>query len=357
MNWFKKFGSALLSLLLLFGSAPVLAAEPDGFSISAEQNPDQTENSGEEETPENPEQPITPPQDADPAKTGSITVSLEESEKNLDRENVEFALYRVADIENGEYVLVSPFEDSGVDLNSLQTANELLEAADTFARLSGNAQAEKTAYTDAEGTAVFADLPAGVYLLSAVSIAGYELIDPTLIAIPTYDYESGQMSYDVQVMPKHSKLLEIQIRKTDSSTGSVITQKDFSFGVYSDPDCKNLIQTLTADTASGTVQFPISFGTVYVKEVSAPSGYVLSDEVVKIEFRKEDHVILINNVEQTPDSDFTVTIEYKNTPVITPQKPYSPGTAAKSQMILWIALMLCAAGFGFWFIRRKKADR
>ena len=78
-------------------------------------------------------------------------------------------------------------------------------------------------------------------------------------------------------------LTDIQVNKVDSVTKEVIKSKDFAFTIYSDPDCKNAIKTVHANTQEGTATFEdLPYGTYYVKETSAPQGYELSNEIKKV---------------------------------------------------------------------------
>lgn len=65
----------------------------------------------------------------------------------------------------------------------------------------------------------------------------------------------------------------ITLRKVDSETKNLIT-KNFKFGLYSDENCKNLIKEYESKN-NGVVTFDnLIYGTYYVKEITAPNGYV-----------------------------------------------------------------------------------
>ncbi len=80
--------------------------------------------------------------------------------------------------------------------------------------------------------------------------------------------------------------------KTDVN-GKAITGLDASFGIYSDKECKNLIANMSVDTKTGKVTTPAlslptpdageKVKTYYIKELSAPKGYLVSSEVYKLE--------------------------------------------------------------------------
>lgn len=67
------------------------------------------------------------------------------------------------------------------------------------------------------------------------------------------------------------------LTKTDEATGAVLPNA--VFGIYSDSACNNLVSKFTTG-ADGTVKSQeLVAGTYYVKEITAPKGYVLSKDV------------------------------------------------------------------------------
>lgn len=78
-------------------------------------------------------------------------------------------------------------------------------------------------------------------------------------------------------------LKTLKIFKVDEDTEEIIKDK-FTFAIYEDEECTRLIQMVDSDKKQGTVTFEgVRYGTVYLKELSAPKGYQLSDKIVKIE--------------------------------------------------------------------------
>ena len=139
---------------------------------------------------------------------GTIEVVLKQSEDNknskkVDVSGIEFSLLKVADIEMGEYVLLDDYVVD-VDLNNIKNAAELESAAIKIANIADYGETKKT---DANGRIEYDDLEVGVYLLEATDVKSnekYDEVTPLLVAIPTFDEEKGQMSYDITVNPKHS---------------------------------------------------------------------------------------------------------------------------------------------------------
>lgn len=79
-------------------------------------------------------------------------------------------------------------------------------------------------------------------------------------------------------------LRSVQVEKIDKDTGAHIKSNKFRFGIYEDEECTKLIKEAGANEYEGTALFEgLRFGTYYIKEIKAPLGYKLSDQVVKIE--------------------------------------------------------------------------
>ena len=105
--------------------------------------------------------------------TGSITITLSDTEDNRDKGNVKFGLSKVADVINGEYKVLTQYEAVNIDLKC-----------------------------------TIDDLDVGVYLLYATDISNYENITPFLVSIPSWNEADKTMSYDINVIPKHTKIIE-----------------------------------------------------------------------------------------------------------------------------------------------------
>ncbi|WP_305178851.1 prealbumin-like fold domain-containing protein, partial [Faecalibaculum rodentium] len=150
----------------------------------------------------------------------------------------------------------------------------------------------------------------GVYLIYMLDAADFEFVTPFLVAIPTFNEVDGQMSYDLDVVPKHSQLPKFEVNKVDASTGQNITSSKFEFTSYEDENCKTEIETVPGDTETGTALFEVDYGVTYIKETAAPQGYLLSDEVVKIEV--SDDGIYINDKKAESDDELLYSIIYEN---------------------------------------------
>lgn len=133
---------------------------------------------------------------------------------------------------------------------------------------------------------------------------GYEVAN-SIVFVVTNDKATQTV-----VMNDSPILSSVLVNKVDSITGENIISKKFEFTLYSDAECKNEIVTVNANTDDGTALFSdLIYGTYYIKETKAPKGYMLSDEVVKIEIN--DKGVFANGEKLTEEND-VYSIVYQN---------------------------------------------
>lgn len=135
-------------------------------------------------------------------KTGSIAIQLTDGKAGSNKNGIRFSCVKVADVIAGEYVLDTRYQQSGVDLNGVDSATALKTVAE---KLSGyRTGEEKTATTDQNGAVSFSNLEVGVYLIQGEDNPTFDVIEPALIAIPTWSDEEKEMLYEVTMEPKHT---------------------------------------------------------------------------------------------------------------------------------------------------------
>ena len=156
-------------------------------------------------------------------EVGSITVNLEEGKKGTSVKNVELELIKIADIINGQYLLINDLQDIEIDLNTLETAEDMKNAAYTISKITVSKNIVGTRKTTNDyGTVKFDHLEKGVYLLQATDINKYENIVSTLISVPAFNNESkNSMNYDISIVPKHSPVIAVK-------TGDAVDLKLFA---------------------------------------------------------------------------------------------------------------------------------
>ena len=145
-------------------------------------------------------------------EVGSITVNLEEGKKGTSVKNVELELIKVGDVVNGQYLLINDLQDTEVNLNTLETAEDMKNAAYTISKITVSKNIVGTRKTTNDyGTVKFDQLEKGVYLLQATDINKYENIVSTLISVPAFNNESkNSMNYDISIVPKHSPVIAVK---------------------------------------------------------------------------------------------------------------------------------------------------
>ena len=145
-------------------------------------------------------------------EVGSITVNLEEGKKGTSVKNVELELIKIGDVVNGQYLFIDDLQDIEIDLNTLETAEDMKNAAYTISKITVSKNIVGTRKTTNDyGTVKFDQLEKGVYLLQATDINKYENIVSTLISVPAFNNESkNSMNYDISVVPKHSPVIAVK---------------------------------------------------------------------------------------------------------------------------------------------------
>ena len=89
-------------------------------------------------------------------------------------------------------------------------------------------------------------------------------------------------------------------RKDLEELAEVFGVADKTYGVYSDEECTKPVMTIDDKEATfvtnedGIINVPdMPTGTYYLKEIIAPYGYELSDEVIKVEINEDDNFVLL----------------------------------------------------------------
>ena len=121
---------------------------------------------------------------------GSITIKLADAKNNQSKEGVEFSISKIADIEDGLYKVKEDYKSVEVDLNNIKTANDLELAAELFKKV---AKTDNLMNTNANGEC---------------NIDDYDNITPFIVSIPSWNEKDKSMSYDIQVIPKHTEIVK-----------------------------------------------------------------------------------------------------------------------------------------------------
>lgn len=197
--------------------------------------------------------------------------------------------------------------------------------------------------TDSEGRYVFsADLPISFddetyfEIIEDQELTGYYRNDVAIKIDTKYKGQNIEKIYNSEEIFNEPIKNYVLINKIDDKTLENIISKDFSFRLCKDENCTEVVDIYNANTEDGTALIPIYYGTWYASEYSAPEGYGISSEIVKIELN--DNGLFINNELVETDEDLIYSIMYQNTllPVIQ-ENPGVP-TGYESNMPLYLAI-------------------
>lgn len=219
-------------------------------------------------------------------KLGSINIELEDGWTGTSKENVEFRVIQIGNMIDGEYFLIKEFQNLDIDLNKIDTAEKLQEAADMIIKELNNYDFESIIKkTDQTGHVSFNELETGIYLVENTDRNNYDNIAPTLIFIPTYmekgDYVNS-MNYDVKVIPKHSPVIKVEISKQDITTSQELEGAKLS---VTDKETHKVIEEWISGKTPHLMK-DLDVGRTYVlTELLAPKNYQLAQS---IEFTIED---------------------------------------------------------------------
>ena len=171
-------------------------------------------------------------------RTGSICIKYlgqDQEDKKIPLSGVEFALYRVGTMENGEWLLTEEFGDSGVSLQD-NTASGRRNQAEKLLNYALEQHITGTLKkTDESGTAVYDGLDEGLYMSAQTEQFVYQdksvfISSPSLISIPSET--NGEVTYEVIIEPKSERKTQEPPKETPKSPEKVKTGDESAVGVY-----------------------------------------------------------------------------------------------------------------------------
>lgn len=208
----------------------------------------------------------------------------------------------------------------------------------------------ETSYSDEEGKLVFeADLPLTLYELKEIEpCPGYALNEET-VEIDTRKPKDMDVIHIEKVLENDFNTISICVNKVDQNN-DLIKNNDFEFGLYKDKECKELIESKTNENKKGFVQFDnLDVGTYYIKEIKAPNGYKLSDEIICVQV-KEYGKVFINNKEVKTDEERVYSLSVKN------EKIPEIQTGLQNNTTLFISLIgLSGVAILIYLVRKYRA--
>mgnify|MGYP000023995895 FL=1 len=159
---------------------------------------------------------------------GKIHIILTDGKEGTKKEGVEFSYIKVADWKDGSYEMRGRFATSNIDLDQIETAEQLEEVATELGELCE--KMDGSIQTDRNGEAEIQDLSEGVYLITAKETKDYDCISPFLVAMPTWNEQCGEMIYEIEVIPKHTSIRE-KPKKEAIKTGDEMSKIWYGMGM------------------------------------------------------------------------------------------------------------------------------
>jgi uncharacterized surface anchored protein len=148
-------------------------------------------------------------------------------------------------------------------------------------------------------------------LIETTAPYGYELTEEIEFTV-TINKETQKV--EMKDMPI---LKDIRVVKVGSETKEII-KDNFTFGIYEDEECTQLIKEVKSDKENGYAIFEdLRYGTYYIKEIKAPNGYKLSEKIVKVEINDEGVSIEGNIITENEDNVYS--FDFENEKIETPK--------------------------------------
>ncbi len=221
------------------------------------------------------------------------------SELKLDEDTTDFTVYIGDQLISEDYYEILFDENTdddcnfhvNVDLTALYNDGKV-----TDDMLDGNTVIRIFFYADLEGTGLNG---------SYTSTVWYDV----------YDGENWEYTSNEDVVEVYT--YEVEIAKIDGETGDPLAGAEF--GIFYDEDCKEPVYRRVGQGYDADEKYPytvisgedgvamfygLAEGTYYVKELNAPMGYVLSDEIIEVKLSADtvddDHIYHYGEFENTP---------------------------------------------------------
>ena len=227
-------------------------------------------------------------EELDMDRVGSISVTLVDPDGEKPLAGAELSLYYVATVRlNGDNRLSYTFTDAFADCGTPLDDPALTAALDVF--VTEHAAPVEKRVTDGQGSAVFANLPLGLYFVKQTgTVAGYAPCTSFLVTVPNYDQEG--YVYDVNASPKTdiARLTDITIRKVWNTDASAEATDSVTIQLL-----KNGVVVKTA-TLSGQNNWQVTYTDMpesdaySIVEVNVPKGFTAT-------YSKSGYVFTVTN--------------------------------------------------------------
>ena len=220
------------------------------------------------------------------AAQGSIELTLEDSQHASSKENVVFALTKLADINNGHFETRKGIGIDTIDFNTMKHASDMQKMMDD---IQDEVSIDQTYHTNAQGYFKADGLDVGLYFIQCTNANGYDQVQSMMVALPTFDEQTSIMNMHVKVAPKHTPNKKLIIKKIDGQTKQPLLSSETTFALYQDEACTKEVQHVSTNKDSAQAVFEhLPNQTYYLKEVKAANGYQVLKHVFKVEVMQEE---------------------------------------------------------------------
>ena len=155
----------------------------------------------------------------------------------------------------------------------------------------GCTKAVETLKTNASGYAKSTELAIATYYLKETKAPKGYLLDKVIHKVEMS--VSGTVTYTVK-SEEAPRTAKIQVQKYDAITGKPepyngkVVFRGAKYVIYSDASCTKQVETMTTDDSGKAESKELPLGIYYVKEVTAPAGYLLDESVHKVDIDMEN---------------------------------------------------------------------
>ena len=283
----------------------------------------------------------------------------EESKESLS--GAEFTLYANRDVYNFDQEVIVPagtvleVVTSDSKGNVLFTLDLPTDFIDPYAIMPINVDEEldpafNIGYNYIDGVELYGN-PNSLFVVKETKAPeGYELKDANYYVDVAYQENVQSVEIIHEATNKQIKA-SIQVNKVDTHSQEAIVSKDFAFGIYSDEECTDLLEKVHSNTEDGTATFNnVVYGTYFIKEIEAPIGYMLSDEVKKVEIT-ETGVYINGEIVEEENQVYSFIYENSLLPSVNVQ------TGDNTNKTIWLFLStisILVIGYQAFNIAKKK---
>lgn len=237
------------------------------------------------------------------------SLNIHYRKNNTSFPNVTAEIYRVAEASaDGTFDLIAPYSGFPVSIHGITSQREWQTVTTTLLSyiIDRKIPADHSAQSNAQGTASFSNLKAGLYLVKGILAEnenGIYAFQDFLIYLPT-PLADGSFDYDLDAQPKPGDYIpktEYTVTKLWKDSGATANRpKSIDVNIYKNGKLQETVTLDSSNNWSYTWSVIGNDGGWSVSEKNVPSGYTVS-------VSSKDHVFTITNSRKVPGSSIPKT--------------------------------------------------